>query len=123
MFGAIGIYALVVFSAVFSIGTVYFAYRLSRITGRFGAWTLMITALILVMVENLFFSGSVVLAGPAALENSVSSLAIVTMPLEVVIVLGIPLLFFAAMYKLYRIISSSQKVTRDYNYHALQVFC
>lgn len=98
---ALTIYVIVVLSFAFSLLAVYFAYRLSRITGRFGAWTLLIAGLALTAFEDFAYFGSVVFSSYASVVKAVEGYTWVSFLLVVLILLAIPALFFGAMYRLH----------------------
>lgn len=105
---ALGLYALVISSFVFSVLAVLFAYRLSRVTGLFGAWALLIAGLILTAFEDFAFFGSVVFVSFSKVEANVANYSISTALFAMLILMGIPALFFTSMYKLNGLFRSMQ---------------
>jgi hypothetical protein len=97
---AVGLYALVVVSFLLSIMAVLFAYRLSRTTGLFGAWALLIAGLALTSFEDFAFFGSIVFVSFSRVEATVEGYTVGTVLFAVIILFGIPALFFSSMYKL-----------------------
>jgi hypothetical protein len=119
---AIGLYALVVFSFALSLMAVLFAYRLSRVTGRFGAWSLLIAGLALTAFEDFLFFGSIVFVSFHQVETTVETYTLGSVLIAVIVLAAIPALFFSSMYKLNQLFRgmnskpqerSTQKLERD----------
>jgi hypothetical protein len=103
---ALGLYAIVILSIALSLLAVIFAYRLSKITGLFGAWTMLIAALALTAIEDFFFSGSVIFSGYSKVQNLVEKGTADTFVFTGLFLLAIPALYFGAMYLLYGMFKS-----------------
>lgn len=108
-FEAILLYLIVILSLVISILAVFFAYRLSRITGLFGALSLLIAGLALTAFEDFVYFGSVIFASYAKVETAVQGYSLGTFLFSGIVLLGIPCLFFASMYKLHGIFKAQSK--------------
>jgi hypothetical protein len=91
----------VVFSFVLSLLAVVFAYRLSRITGLFRAWAFLIGGLALTTFEDFAYFGSVIFVSYSKVLSTVETFTFGTFLFAAVILVGIPGLFFASMYKLH----------------------
>ncbi|MGH9921039.1 MAG: hypothetical protein ACRD6W_19495 [Nitrososphaerales archaeon] len=97
------LYAIVVASFALSLLAVAFAYRLSRITGLFGAWSLLIAGLGLTAFEDFAYFGSVIFVSYGKVETIVEGYTWGTFIFAGLILLAIPILFFGSMYKLHSI--------------------
>ncbi len=107
--GVAALYAIVVLSFACSILAVLFAYRLSRITGLFGAWLLMIAALALTAFEDFAYFGSVVLVSYSKVQGTVETFTPGSFLFAALILVAIPGLFFGAMYKLHGMFKSQKE--------------
>jgi hypothetical protein len=92
---------MVITSFALSILAVFYAFRLSRITGLFGAWTLLIWGLALTGFEDFASFGSVIFLSYSRVENMVSNLSLGSFLFEALILIAPPAFFFGAMYKLH----------------------
>jgi hypothetical protein len=97
------LYGIVVASFAFSIMAVVFAYRLSRITGLFSAWVMLIIGLGLTAFEDFAYFGSVIFVGYSKVETLVQGYTLGTFIFAGLILLAIPALFFASMFKMHAI--------------------
>lgn len=100
---ALLLYIIVFISLFLSLMAVVYAYRLSRITGLFSAWILLIAALALTALEDIAFFGSVVFVSYSKLETQVQTYTWGSFLFEFLILVCIPLLFFSSMYRLHHI--------------------
>jgi hypothetical protein len=98
--GVFGLYAIVILSFALSLLAVIFAYRLSRITGLFSAWALLIGGLALTAFEDFAYFGSVIFVSYSQVEKNVEGFTFGTVLIALIVLVGIPGLFFSAMYKL-----------------------
>jgi hypothetical protein len=99
--GIVALYLIVVSSFALSVLAVIFAYRLSRVTGLFGAWALLIGGLAITAFEDFAYFGSVIFVGYSKVQATVETFSIGTFIFAALILLGIPALFFTSMYKLH----------------------
>ena len=97
------LYAMVVVSLALSVLAVVFAFRLSRITGLFGAWSLLIVGLALTAFEDLAYFSSVVFVTYSKVITLVQSYTWGSFLFAGLILLAIPAAFFGSMYKLHHI--------------------
>lgn len=104
-----GLYAIVVASLVLSILSVFYAYRLSRITGLFSAWTLLIAGLILTTFEDFAYFGIVIFANYDSVTNQVEAFTPGNFSFLTLILICIPAMFFGAMYQLYGMFKSQSE--------------
>jgi hypothetical protein len=105
----IGLYAMVIASFALSILAVFYAFRLSRITGLFGAWTLLIWGLALTGFEDFASFGSVIFLSYNRIEVMVASLSLASFFFEALILIAPPAFFFGAMYKLHGMFKSQKE--------------
>lgn len=97
------LYGMVVISLGLSVLAVAFAFRLSRITGLFGAWSLLIVGLGLTVFEDLAYFSSVVFVSHSELIKLVQTYSAGSFFFAGLILLAIPAAFFGSMYKLHHI--------------------
>ena len=74
------LYFISVFQLILQAGVLYYAYRVTRLTGSFRAWTLIIAAFTLLTVRNvvsLFLSLSLPADQLTALINSVGAVTLI----------------------------------------------
>jgi hypothetical protein len=109
--GTIGVYAIVSLSFALSILAVFFAFRLSRITGLFGAWTLLIWGLALTGFEDFASFGSVIFLSYNKVQNTVATFTLASFLFEALILIAPPAFFFGAMYKLHGMFKSQKEKT------------
>src|SRR5487761_1409752 len=107
--GAVGVYTIVLVSFSLSILAVFFAFRLSRITGLFGAWTLLIWGLSLMGFEDFASFGSVIFLSYNRVENVVATFSLASFLFEALILIAPPAFFFGAMYKLHGMFKSQKE--------------
>jgi hypothetical protein len=107
--GAVGVYAIVVLSFALSILAVFFALRLSRITGLFGAWTLLIWGLALTGFEDFASFGSVIFLSYNKVQSIVATFTLASFLFEALILIAPPAFFFGAMYKLHGMFKSQKE--------------
>jgi hypothetical protein len=100
-FEAALLYTIVIISFVMSLLAVVFAYMLSRMTGLFRAWILLIGALVLTAFEDFAYLGSVVFAGYGKVESIAGAYTWGSFLFSGLILVGIPAMFFGSMYKLH----------------------
>ena len=110
---AAGLYVIVIVSFVFSLLAVIYACRLSRVTGLFGAWALLIGGLVITAFEDFAYFGSVIFVSYSKVETTVESFNIGTMLFAILILLGIPAMFFFSMYKLHGLFKNLHKKSGD----------
>jgi hypothetical protein len=106
---AIGVYAIVITSFALSILAVYYAFRLSRITGLFGAWTFLIWGLALTGFEDFASFGSVIFLGYNRVVNVAATFSLAGFLFEALILIAPPAFFFGAMYKLHGMFRSQKE--------------
>ena len=107
--GVVGVYAIVILSFALSIFAVFFAFRLSRITGLFGAWTLLIWGLALMGFEDFASFGSVIFVNYNRVQNVVATFTLASFLFEALILIAPPAFFFGAMYKLHGMFKSQKE--------------
>lgn len=107
------LYTIVVASLAVSLLAVTFAFRLSRVTGLFGAWALLIAGLGLTAFEDFAYFGSVIFVSYGRVETIVEGYSWGTFLFAGLILLAIPALFFSAMYKLHSIFKAQTQKTAD----------
>jgi hypothetical protein len=107
--GVIGIYTIVVLSLILSVLAVFYAYRLSRITGLFSAWTLLIAGLILTSFEDFAYFGTVIFVSYSKVESQAEAFTPGSFSFLTLILICIPALFFGAMFQLYAMFKSQQE--------------
>ncbi len=106
---AYGVYAIVIVSFSLSILAVLFAFRLSRITGLFGAWTLLIWGLALNGFEDFASFGSVIFVSYTKVQDTVATFTMGGYLFEALILIAPPAFFFGAMYKLHGMFKSQKE--------------
>ena len=106
---AVGLYAIVILSFVLSLLSVIFAYRLSRITGLFSAWALLIGGLALTAFEDFAYFGSVIFVSYSKVLTTLETFTPGTVLIAVLVLVAIPALFFGAMYKLHGLFKAQNK--------------
>jgi len=107
------LYGIVVASFGLSLLAVAYAYRLSRITGLFGAWTLLMAGLALTAFEDFAYFGSVIFVSYSKVETIVEGYNWGTFIFAGLILLAIPALFFASMYKLHSIFRARNRASQE----------
>jgi hypothetical protein len=106
---AAGLYAIVITSFAFSILAVVYAYRLSRITGLFSAWLLLIGGLAITAFEDFAYFGAVVFAGYSKVLIAAEAATFGSILIALLFLVAIPSLFFGAMYKLHVLFKDQRK--------------
>jgi hypothetical protein len=104
------LYTIVAISFVMSILAVTFAYLLSRMTGLFRAWALLIGALVLSAFEDFAYFGSVVFVGYGRVESIVEGYSWGSFLFAGLILVAIPAMFFGSMYKLHSLFKAKVAV-------------
>jgi hypothetical protein len=99
--GLAGLYIIVFCSLTLSLAAVFYAFRLSRITGLFSAWTLLIAGLILTCFTYFAYFGSVIFEQYYEVRATVEGFTPGSFSLLVLILVCTPALFFGAMYQLH----------------------
>ena len=102
------LYTIVAVSFAVSLLAVVFAYRLSRVTGLFGAWALLIAGLGLTAFEDFAYFGSVIFVGYSRVETIVQGYSWGTFLFAGLILIAIPALFFSSMFKLHTIFKAQK---------------
>jgi len=95
------LYFIVALSLVLSVLAVIFAFRLSKITGLFGAWALLIAGLALTAFEDFAYFGSVIFVTYSKVETLVETYTWGSWLFAGLILIAIPALFFSSMYELH----------------------
>jgi hypothetical protein len=97
------VYAYVIAYVALDVGAVYYALKLSKITGLFRGWLLMIAALILISISGLISLVEYVLVFPVTqLEAIVSQLGIISFLASSGIGISATILMFLSMFELFR---------------------
>jgi hypothetical protein len=96
-------YTYIIAYLALDVAAVYYAIKLSKITGLFRGWLLMIAALILISVSGLISLVEYVFVFPASqLEALVSQLGIITFFASSGIGMSVTILLFLSMFELFR---------------------
>jgi hypothetical protein len=96
-----GIWIIAVLQVALEAGIVLYAYRLTRLTGSFRAWTLIIVAFVLTTVSSL--SGLFVLVfSPSLITSLVQSISLSTLVFSYGISIATSVLFFFGIFDLVR---------------------
>jgi hypothetical protein len=106
---AVALYAIVALSFALSLLAVIFAYKLSRITGLFSAWALLIGGLALTAFEDFAYFGSVIFVSYSKVLVTVEAFTFGTFLIAALVLVAIPALFFGAMYKLHSLFAAQRK--------------
>jgi hypothetical protein len=106
------LYSIVVASFGLSLLAVAFAYRVSRLTGLFSAWALLIAALVLTAFEDFAYFGSVIFVSYSKVETLVEGYSWGTFIFAGLILIAIPALFFCSMYKLHSVFELQKSRSR-----------
>jgi hypothetical protein len=99
--GVVALYSIGTLCLVLSALAVFFAYRISRIAGFFGAWSLLIGALALTSLEEFLSFGITLLSGYSKVQSTAESITFGLLVFDAVVLVAIPASFFGAMYKLH----------------------
>src|SRR5690349_826741 len=96
-----GMWILAVVQLILEAGIVLYAYRLTRLTGSFRAWTMIILAFILTTASSLF--GIVLLLfNPDLIAGLVQSISLPTLIVSYAVSIATSLLFFFGVFDLVR---------------------
>jgi hypothetical protein len=96
-----GIWIVAVLQLVLEAGIVLYAYRLTRLTGSFRAWTLIIVAFVLTTVSSL--SGIFFLVfNPDLITSLIQSISLTTLAFSYAISISTSVLFFFGIFDLVR---------------------
>src|SRR5260370_9419364 len=96
-----GLWIVAVLQLVLEAGIVLYAYRLTRLTGSFRAWTMIILAFILTTASSLF--GIILLIfNPDLIAGLVQSISIPTLIVSYAVSIATSLLFFFGVFDLVR---------------------
>ena len=97
------IYGYTFLELILDIGAVYFAYRLTKITGAFRGWILMIIAVALITVQGTTSILTLILLFPESqLEALITSIGTPALIEGAVVGVAVSLSLFGAMFELYR---------------------
>ena len=96
-----GMWIFAVLQVILEAGIVLYAYRLTRLTGSFRAWTMIILAFILTTASSLF--GIVLLLiNPDLIAGLVQSISLPTLIVSYAVSIATSLLFFFGVFDLVR---------------------
>src|SRR5437899_6503624 len=95
------IWIVAVLQLVLQAGIVLYAYRLTRLTGSFRAWTMIIVAFILTTASSLF-GVFLLLANPDLITGLVQSISTPTLVVSYAVSIATSLLFFFGIFDLVR---------------------
>jgi len=96
-----GMWIVAVLQLILEAGIVLYAYRLTRLTGSFRAWTMIILAFILTTASSLF--GIVLLLiNPDLIAGLVQSISLPTLIVSYAVSIATSLLFFFGVFDLVR---------------------
>jgi hypothetical protein len=97
------VYAYTLLELLLDIGAVYFAYRLTRITGAFRGWVLMIAAVVLITFQSTSSILTLALFFPESqLESLIQSIGTGTFIVSSLIGMLVSITLFLAMFELFR---------------------
>jgi hypothetical protein len=96
-----GIWIIAVTQLILEAGIVLYAYRLTRLTGSFRAWTMIILAFILTTASNIF-GVFFLLDNPDLIAGLVQSISLPTLIVSYTISIATSLLFFFGVFDLVR---------------------
>ncbi len=96
------LYLVVALQLVAQAGAVYFAIRLMRLTGRFRAWTLIITAFVLNTAISVFGLWFLLAFNPDQLTALVQSVGLATTLLSDSVSIAVSFLLFFGVFDLVR---------------------
>jgi hypothetical protein len=97
------IYAYTFLELILDLAAVFYAYRLTKLTGSFRGWILMILALVLITVQGTSSIVSLIVFFPEAqLESLVSTVGTAAIIQGAVIGIAVSGSLFGAMFELYR---------------------
>jgi hypothetical protein len=96
-----------------SAGAVAYAYRLSKLTGRFGAWTLIIVGLVLLTFQNVNSLWTILTLPQNQLASLVQQFNAYSLAISAAFSIGVPGVFFFAMMKLYQSFAAQKPKERN----------
>jgi hypothetical protein len=97
------VYAYTLAEVLLDIGAVYFSYRLTKLTGAFRGWVLMIFTVILIAVQGVgSLVSQIALFPESQLEQLILSIGIGFIVYSSVLGLATSIVLFSAMYELFR---------------------
>jgi hypothetical protein len=96
-----GMWIVAVLQLILEAGIVLYAYRLTRLTGSFRAWTMIILAFILTTASSIF-GVFLLLFNPDLITGLVQSISLPTLIISYTISIATSLLFFFGIFDLTR---------------------
>ena len=108
-------YAEIFVELAFSAAAVYYAARLTRVAGTFGAWTLIIFGLLLMTMQNVNSLSTFLTLPDNQLETLIQQFSVSVLAISAIFSIGIPLVFFLAMRKLYKSFEKQSKSSKAQN--------
>lgn len=96
-----GMWIVAVLQLILEAGIVLYAYRLTRLTGSFRAWTMIILAFILTTASSLF-GIILLLLNPDLIAGLVQSISLPTLMASYAVSIATSLLFFFGVFDLVR---------------------
>jgi len=97
------VYSYTLIELLLDIGAVYFAYRLTRLTGTFRGWVLMIIVVVLIATQNVgSLIAQLILLTPTQLEQLILNIGVGFIIYSSVIGLLTAIVLFLAFWELYR---------------------
>lgn len=97
------VYSYTFLELAFDVLAVIYAYRLTKLTGAFRGWVLMILAVVLITVQGTSSVLSLLIFFPEAeLEALIASIGTGVLVEGAVVGVGVSLCLFGAMFELYR---------------------
>ena len=96
-----GMWIIAVLQLILEAGIVLYAYRLTRLTGSFRAWTMIILAFILTTTSSIF-GVILLLINPDLIAGLVQSISLPTLIVSYAISITTSLLFFFGVFDLVR---------------------
>jgi hypothetical protein len=96
-----GMWILAVVQLILEAGIVLYAYRLTRLTGSFRAWTMIILAFVLTTASSIF-GVILLLINPELITGLVQSISLPTLIVSYAVSITTSLLFFFGVFDLVR---------------------
>src|SRR5437660_11956375 len=96
-----GMWIIAVLQLILEAGIVFYAYRLTRLTGSFRAWTMIILAFILTTASSVF-GIFLLLLNPDLIAGLVQSISLPTLIVSYAVSITTSLLFFFGVFDLVR---------------------
>lgn len=96
-----GMWIIAVLQLILEAGIVLYAYRLTRLTGSFRAWTMIILAFVLTTTSSIF-GVILLLINPDLIAGLVQSISLPTLIVSYAISITTSLLFFFGVFDLVR---------------------